>query len=111
MDSLHVAPGRHVFTYEPQGRAAGLLTAYEHGGGWVLEHVVAWRPGALRPMLFAALDWAAAHGVAHVAFTVPHDRPDLVRLAERFGAERYGEAEGVTFYVWRLLAVVEEGAA
>ena len=87
------AANRAVFTYEDPW-PSGCLTGYDDAGGFVIEHVIAWRPGVLPKMLAAGLKEARARGYAHVRCRLPQafpPTPKLRRLAKRVGFAVYHE--------------------
>ena len=92
---------RCVYTYEPGDWPQGILTGYEDdAGGFVLEHVVCFRPFALRPMLRAGLVEAKARGWQHITLRIPNAYPDGLRtLAERMDFAPYARDEVHTYYV------------
>jgi hypothetical protein len=96
VNAAHLVSGRWVFTYEPNGWPAGLLTGYMNkAGGAVLEHVVAF-PHTPRltvvKMLRAALEEAWARDYPYVVFHLPADHPQhdgLAALGTRCGFHEY----------------------
>lgn len=66
---------RSVYTWEPDGWPAGLITWYPAEGGPVLEHVVAFKPSDMRHLVRAGLDFAWRQGYAHVRFQIPAAHP------------------------------------
>ena len=69
MHEFHVATGRHVVTYEPDGLPAGVITGYvDEMGGFVVEHVMTFRRNVLRPKIRTALrgPWPFAYAVLHI---------------------------------------------
>lgn len=84
---------RLVFTYEDPW-PSGLMTGYEDAGGFVLEHVVAFRPRVLIPMLHAGLRVARECGYCHIRCRLPQRFPGTPRLrslATRMGGAVYHE--------------------
>jgi cytosine/adenosine deaminase-related metal-dependent hydrolase len=75
----------------------GVLTGYDQGRTFVLEHVIAFphaSPTDLRAMALAGLHEAQARGFQSVVFHVPHAHPlaaRLVRLGRRLGFTQYEE--------------------
>ena len=94
--ATHLVAGRYVFTYQPDGWPAGVLTGYvNHAQGFILEHVIAF-PHApattLRKMLKAGLEEAWTREYPYVAFHVPANHPQrdgLVALGTRCGFQEY----------------------
>jgi len=101
--NTHVVTNRIVLTYEVDGWPVGVLTGYDdEQGGLTLEHVIAWKPNALRPMLYEGLRHAWDVGAAYVTFCLADDQPharELERLGKRFGALRYETHERLAYYV------------
>lgn len=93
MPRATLVPNRSVFTYEDPW-PSGCLTGYDDSGGFVIEHVIAWRPGVLLRMLALGLETARERGYAHVRCRLPQAfplTPRLRLLAERFGFTVYHE--------------------
>lgn len=108
MDSLQdrvpgLATERLVWTYGSPW-PLGVVTGYEDNGAFVVEHVIAFRPGRLIPMLRAAQGIARARGYDHVRFRVPRAFPlsrQLRIIAGRLGCRVYYEdAEWVDLAWW-----------
>ena len=101
----HVAGNRIVFTYQPEDARwpEGVLTGYgDVQGGFVLEHVLAFRAGVVLAMLRAGLAEASARGYRYVTFGIPDDFPKaraLGRAAERVGCAIYEQRDGWTYWV------------
>jgi hypothetical protein len=102
----HFVDHRIVFTYQPERWPEGVLTGYvDLQGGFVLEHVIAFKPRVLVPMLEEGIDEARRRGYRYLLFGMPHDFPlakRLTKLATRFGFERYAEDEERFFCVRHL---------
>jgi hypothetical protein len=92
-----------VLTYEVDGWPCGVLTGYDDEcGGLTLEHVIAWKPYALRPMLYEGLAYAWERGASYVTFYIKQGHPhaeQLTRLGERFGALQYERCGNFAYYV------------
>lgn len=96
MKDTHLVSERTVFTYQPGGWPAGVLTGYvNQSGGFILEHVVAF-PGTpketLARLVRAGLEEAWSREYKYVAFHVPVKHParaGLVALGERCGFHEY----------------------
>jgi hypothetical protein len=93
-----------VYTYWPEGAAwyEGLLTGHgDEEGGFVLKHVVAFKPGTLLPLLRAGIAEAKALGYRRIRLGIPDDFPPaqaLGRAAERVGCVPYAHEDGWTYY-------------
>jgi hypothetical protein len=104
VDRSRVVGNRLVYTYWPEGAAwyTGLLTGHgDDDGGFVLEHVVAFTPGTLLPLLRAGIAEAQALGYRRIRFGIPDAFPTaraLGRAARAVGCAPYARAEGWTYY-------------
>lgn len=91
--TAYVAEGRLVYTYQPDGWPHGVLTGYvNEAGGFVLEHVVAFRPRTVLPLVRAGLAYAWERGWAFVIFHVPGRHPQrsgLCAVGRRLGFVEY----------------------
>lgn len=102
--TAHVVTNRLVLTWEDPW-PLGVLTGYEHEGGFALEHVVAFPgapPSTLARMLRAGLTEAWRRGYQHVTLHIPHAYPlaaGLLTLAKRFGFDEYRRDEGASYFV------------
>ena len=89
----HIVEGRIVYTYQPSGWPEGVLTGFFNTeGGCVLEYVIAWRGGALMPMMHAGIAEAWDRGARYILFQIPPDHPQargLQALAKRMRFEEY----------------------
>ena len=93
---------RHVFTYEPNGWPAGVITGYRSGDGFALEHVIAFERGQLPALIRAGLEEVQAQGWGFLTFHLPLQfrlAPALGRLAKRMGFVVYAEDAEATYYV------------
>ena len=104
--SSHLVEGRLVLTYSQDGLPVGLLTGYEtKQGGIYVEHVIAWRPRVLRPLLRRGLALAWERGASHVVFHVPRawERTKaLARLGQDLGFQKYQEDTVYDYWVlWK----------
>lgn len=96
-----IADGRVVVTRcDPW--PSGVLTGYEDAGGFVVEHVAAYRPGVLLPMLRDGLALGRERGYEHIRLRLPRGWPPTPRLeslAVRMGFRLYHEEEEWLDYV------------
>lgn len=100
----HLVSDRLVFTYQPDGWPAGVLTGYvNQAPAFILEHVVVF-PGqpqaTLRTLLTLGLEEAWHRQYQYVAFFMPADHPrhrGLTTLATRLG---FVEATAGWWRIW-----------
>lgn len=104
--TYHLVTDRIVFTsLDPDtGWPQGVLTGYQAEGEvrFVLEHVIAYRPGAMLPMLRDALQHARDYGFRCISFSIPDAFPPVARLAKvahRLGFTVFDQREGWTSWV------------
>jgi hypothetical protein len=93
-------------TYSVDGVPAGVLTGYETArGGIYVEHVIAWRPRVLRPLLRRGLAMAWERGASHVVFHLPREwdrAKPLMRLGAELGFQKYQEDSAYDYWVlWK----------
>ena len=98
-----VVTGRLVFTVlDPvTGWPRGVLTGYgADNRRFVLEHVLAYTPGAMLPLLREGLRYAReTAGFRCITFSIPDDFPPAARLAlvaTRLGFTLYDHRDGWT---------------
>lgn len=98
MRKLHVATDRHVITYEPDGWTAGVITGYVKDTRFVVEHIIACQPHALRRMIRSALEgpWSYRHIVLQIPDAHPRAR-QLRALARWAGFEEYDPGNWVAY--------------
>lgn len=78
----HIVTDRIVFTYCPEQWPEGCVTGYrDDRDGIALEHVVAFAPGIMMPMLRCAIQAAWDLGAQHITICLPHTFPLTPRLA------------------------------
>lgn len=91
-----------MFTYgEPWPQ--GVLTGYEDSGGFVIEHVIAFQPKTLLPMLTEGLRLASERGYHHLRCRLPQAFPKTRRLrslASRLGFTVYYEDDKWVDLAW-----------
>lgn len=93
--SMHRAKLRDVWTWEPEGWPAGLVTGSVNGDRVNIEHVVLFRgrsPRDIFPMLREGIEDATKAGIAVLTFCIPDEHvlaPRLKKLAARYGFEAY----------------------
>lgn len=102
----HLATGRIVWTYLPDGFSpAGLITGYEEGTGFLVEHVVVWPNtplGTLRRMLQSGMQEAWTRELDHLIVMIPrvYSKADaLILLARRMGFTEYAGTEEAAWFV------------
>lgn len=97
-----VAEHRTVFTYAPDGVNLGVVTGYDQGTRFIVEHVIV-LPGAPRAtlgrMMRAALHEAWQHYAA-VSFFLPPESP-WRPFAARLGFVAYAEDLGTWYIAWK----------
>lgn len=104
--TVHIATGRTVMTYEPEGLPVGLITGQEDGaGGFAIEHVCVF-PGApsttLLRMVRHGLDEAWGRGYQHVTFCLPREHrltTGLAILGARLGFSQYAADQRYRYFV------------
>jgi hypothetical protein len=107
--TAHVAANRIVFTYEPDGWPAGLVTGYSDYHGDVpvfqVEHVCVFPKTSTTTLLRMArlgIEEAWGRGFERIVYGVPRAfplMPALARLGERLGFEEYGADQDYRYFI------------
>jgi len=101
--ATHLATNRLVWTYVPNGHAAGVVTGFrDEAGGVVVEQVIRMppmRPGGLLAMLGAALEEVWGLNAPYAVVLVSSQNRRLESLALKMGFEPYAETEDGRWYV------------
>lgn len=90
---ITLAENRIVVTREDPW-PCGFITGYEADGGFVVEHIVSFRPDVLLPLLRDGIALATERGYGHLRLRLPREwilTPRLRLLALRMGFTRYHE--------------------
>lgn len=102
----HYLERQVVWTYVPDRWPEGVITADPQPQGLLaVRHVVAFRPGILRPMLQAGLEAATLAGWVGLIITIPVAFPParaLLRVAQGLGFEFYA-SDAEAYHVVRYL--------